>query len=333
MINRLYETESEPDAVKEVISKYPYRITTYLERIIKESRSEALKKQFYPSCREIENTDGLDDPIGDNKHSPVRCLVHRCPDRVLLMVTRECFAYCRFCFRKAIIGTDHETLNDNDLDRVVNYLQENKNIWEVILTGGDPLFIDNSRLKKIFQALSRVPTIEVIRIHTRAPVVNPGRIDKELLEIFHDTEKTLFMVIHANHPDEFTHEMKAALNTITREGIPVLSQSVLLKGVNDSIEVLSALMKSLVKNRIKPYYLHNCDPARGNSHFRVDIKRGQELMKQLRHNYSGLCQPAYMLDIPGGFGKISLEPASVENNEVEWVVYDSKGTKHPFPKI
>jgi lysine 2,3-aminomutase len=230
-----------------------------------------------------------------------------------------------------VVGFDQEVLDSRNLEQIGCYLKKHNQIREVILTGGDPLYTDNKTIKKIITAVSKLPDIEVIRIHTRAPIVNPARIDDSLLRIY-AIPLAMFVVIHSNHPAEFTPLVEVKLKKIITAGIPVLTQTVLLKGINDSLEVLVKLMRIFVKNRIKPYYLHNCDLAKGNSHFRVDIKKGQELMAALRCNYSGLCQPTYILDIPGGFGKVPVWPHLPGSRRSGGLSQIPKN-QHSFPRI
>lgn len=221
-------------------------------------------------------------------------------------------------------------LDRRALDRAYAYIREHPEIWEVIVTGGDPLLLSPRRVKAIVQTLGAVDHVQVIRFHTRVPVVDPRRITPALVAAL-EADKAVYVVIHANHPRELTEPVKQAVRRLTQAGIPVLSQSVLLRGVNDDAAVLEALFRALVAMRVKPYYLHHPDLARGTGHFRGDIAEGQRLMRELRGRASGLCQPTYVLDIPGGHGKVPVGPSWLERNGGEWLVEDRAGVRHRYP--
>lgn len=287
--------------------------------------SAGVARQFVPSADErLQLSQELTDPIGDSKFEKVKGLIHRYPDRCLLKVVNICPVYCRFCFRKEMIGPGHGSLSSEDLDNAFAYIKSNPEIWEVILSGGDPLLLKPARLKEIFHSLKRIPHVEVVRIHTRIPVIEPFRVNAQLIEGL-KIPKALYVVVHANHPDEFTREAVDACARIIDAGIPMLSQSVLLKGINDDPQTLGQLMRTFVRNRIKPYYLHQLDLAKGTQHFRVSIQRGQELMKSLQGRFSGLCQPHYMLDIPGGAGKVPIGPGYVQVAQEGYLIEDYSG--------
>lgn len=274
--------------------------------------SKSIARQFVPSPAELNTApEELSDPIGDQTHSPVKGIVHRYPDRVLLMPTLVCPVYCRFCFRRAVVGPEGGGLTPTQLDTALNYIQDTPEIWEVILTGGDPLVLSTRRLSEIFVALGEIPHVKVIRIHTRVPIATPHRIDADLVAALKRISKPVFIAVHCNHADELTPDAAAACSQFIDAGIPVLSQTVLLKDINDSVEALETLMRALVTLRIKPYYLHQLDFAPGTSHFRVSLEEGQGLVRSLRGRLSGLAQPTYMLDIPGGAGKVPLTPSYV----------------------
>ena len=272
--------------------------------------------QYMPQVKELDiKPHELADPIGDNAHSPVTGIVHRYPDRVLFKIANVCPVYCRFCFRKTMIGPGSDALGPAEREAALNYIGNTPDIWEVILTGGDPLILKPQLLKKIMTALNDMAHVKVIRIHTRVPVTDPSRINADLLAALH-THKSVYIVVHANHSQEFSDKARQAIAQISQTPIVMLSQSVLLKGVNDSVEALSELMKTFVENRIKPYYLHQLDPAPGTSHFHVPIETGRALVKALRGNISGLCQPTYMLDIPGGHGKSPLTSDYIAGDQI-----------------
>jgi lysine 2,3-aminomutase len=292
---------------------------------------DPIAAQFVPNAAELEAADEEQaDPIGDERWSPVPGIVHRYPDRVLLKPTLVCPVYCRFCFRREQIGGRGKVLGRQALDGAYTYIRERPEIWEVIVTGGDPFLLSPRRVGAIVAALAAIDHVQVIRFHTRVPVVDPRRVTPRLVKAL-DVEKAVYVVIHANHPRELTDAAKTAVARLVRGGIPVLSQSVLLRGVNDDAATLEALFRALVAIRVKPYYLHHPDLARGTGHFRGDIADGQRLMRALRGRVSGLCQPTYVLDIPGGHGKVPIGPCWLHRDEAGWVVEDVAGDTHRYP--
>ena len=292
---------------------------------------DPIAAQFVPSRAELATADEEQvDPIGDERWSPVMGIVHRYPDRVLLKPTLVCPVYCRFCFRREQIGARGKVLSRQALDRAYAYIRERPEIWEVIVTGGDPFLLSPRRVAGIVAALAAIDHVQVIRFHTRVPIVDPRRVTPALVKAL-DAGKAVYVVIHANHPRELTDAAKRAVARLVRGGIPVLSQSVLLRGVNDDAATLEALFRALVAMRVKPYYLHHPDLARGTAHFRGDIADGQRLMRALRGRVSGLCQPTYVLDIPGGYGKVPIGPCWLHRDEDGWVVEDVAGQAHRYP--
>jgi lysine 2,3-aminomutase len=288
-----------------------------------------MARQFVPDARELHmEPEESHDPIGDDAHSPVEGIVHRYPDRVLLKLVNACAVYCRFCFRREMVGPGRGGLKRAALDKALAYVRNHPEIWEVILTGGDPLVLSARRLKEAVTQLAAIAHVKVIRVHTRVPVVAPERITTALIRALR-TRKATFVVLHANHPRELTEQARAACARFVDAGIPMLSQSVLLRGVNDDAETLGALMRALVEIRIKPYYLHHADLAPGTGHLRTGIAEGQALMRALRGRYSGLCQPAYVLDIPGGYGKSPIGPNYLSDDGL--MVEDFNGQRHRYP--
>lgn len=266
-----------------------------------------LARQFVPDAREMDVRDyELADPIADDPYSPVPGLVHRYRDRVLLKAVAVCPVYCRFCFRREKVGPHGEQITKAQLDDALAYIAQTPQIREVILSGGDPLMLSPARLAAIRDRLDTMPHIGLLRAHTRVPLMTPAKITDDLLAAFQGCQQP-HIVLHANHPDEFTKDGIAAINRIINAGIPMRSQSVLLKGVNDDEGTLAELMRTFVRHRITPYYLHQLDPAPGTAHFHVDIARGRELMRYLRANYPDLLLPAYVQDQPDGSGKMRLE--------------------------
>ena len=317
-------------ALKSVASRYAVAITPAIVDLIDPADPrDPIALQFVPDERELESRPGEDaDPIGDAAHSPVSGVVHRYPDRVLLKVVNVCAVYCRFCFRRAMVGPGRGALTGDALTAALDYIARTPQIWEVILTGGDPLLLPSRRLKDVTTRLAAIDHVKVIRLHTRIPVVAPERVTPALLRALRSGKAT-YMILHANHLRELTDEARAACARVIDAGIPMLSQSVLLRGVNDDVETLGALMRALVECRIKPYYLHHADLAPGTAHLRTSIVEGQALMRALHGRYSGLCQPHYVLDIPGGHGKSSIGPTYLSADGS--VITDFKGARHVYP--
>lgn len=306
--------ESSP--FQQLLKKYAIAVSPQIQQLLTDPQIQdktAIYKQFIPSLQELEQTSQENrDPIGDDAFSPVKGIVHRYPDRVLFKPVHVCPVYCRFCFRREMVGPNSESLSTAQIADAYEYIRNTSGIWEVIFTGGDPLILKPSQLKRLLQPLIEIEHVAVIRFHTRVPVVTPEAISRELVDALKSSGKTVYVVLHANHPSEFSEAAKQACQKIIDAGIPMLSQSVLLKGINDNVETLTELMRLFVAHRIKPYYLHQGDLAPGTSHFRTTIETGQRLMKALRGRISGLCQPEYVLDIPGGFGKIPLTPCYIK---------------------
>ncbi len=298
------------------------------------NHADPIAKQFIPSIQELHHhPKELPDPIGDQSHSPVKGIVHRYPDRVLLMPVQVCPVYCRFCFRRETVGSNAKALSEIELSAAIDYIRATPAIWEVILTGGDPLVMKSAKIAALLTELAEIPHVGALRIHTRIPVVDPKRITTELIHAMTMSQKPVTIVLHANHPKEFTQEACQAISALIDAGIPLLSQSVLLKGVNDDIETLIALMRHFVSNRVQPYYLHHPDLARGTSHFGVSIARGIALMRELHQKISGVCQPRYVLEIPGGYSKVSLLSTQVQQNPDEpgqYILEDANGIKHRY---
>jgi len=267
---------------------------------------DPIGRQFIPHPAELITAPHESaDPIADEALSPIAGIVHRYPDRALLKPLLACPVYCRFCFRREQVGPDGGILSDAALDAAYAYLSAHGEIREVILTGGDPLILSPRRLSRILSALSSIPHIEVLRIHTRAPVADPALITDALAEAL-DIETPLFIALHANHASELTASVRTALEKLQRRRIPILGQTVLLAGVNDSEAALGELFRAMLRARIKPYYLHQLDAAPGTARFHVPPERGREILRNLRGSISGTALPTYIYDQPGGLGKIPL---------------------------
>ncbi len=249
----------------------------------------------------------LSDPIGDDRFSPVPGIVHRYPDRALLKPLLVCPVYCRFCFRREHVGPEGGLLDEAALERALDWLARHPAIGEVILTGGDPLMLSPRRLGRILRALEAMAHVHTIRLHSRVPVADPERLSEALADTL-DSDKAVWLVLHANHASELTQAARQALRRVQNRAVPVLGQSVLLRGVNDSEDALEALFRAMVQARVKPYYLHQLDPAPGTARFHVPIAEGRRLLAGLRGRVTGLAWPTYVLDIPGGHGKVPIGP-------------------------
>jgi len=312
-----------------------FRRTPYLDSLLRgRSADDPLALQFLPDSREMHSlAHERADPIGDGAHSPVPGIVHRYPDRVLLKAAHACAVYCRFCFRREMIGSNGTALMGDALDAAIDYIRGRPEVWEVILTGGDPFTLSARRLADIIARLAAIAHLSIIRIHTRAPIVAPDSIDDPLIRALQNP-LPVYLAVHVNHPDEITESVVAALRRLSDGGIVLLSQTVLLKGVNDDATVLETLLRRLVRLKVRPYYLHHPDLAPGTSHFRVPIEAGQALMRALRGRLSGLCQPTYVLDIPGGYGKVPLGPDYIVRDSAggRREIVDYCGERHAYPE-
>ncbi|HEY0648608.1 lysine-2,3-aminomutase-like protein [Phenylobacterium sp.] len=313
--------------LERVAARYAVAITPAMAELIPDN--DAMAAQFVPTAAElVQAPEERADPIGDDAHSPVEGIVHRYPDRVLLKANHACAVYCRFCFRREMVGPEGiRPLSPAQLDAAMAYIAGDPAIWEVIVTGGDPLILSSRRLKDLMARLAKIEHVKVVRFHTRVPAVAPEMVTPGLVAALRAPRKTTWVALHANHTDELTPAAEAAIARIQDAGIPMVSQTVLLKGVNDDAAVLEALMRRFVELRIKPYYLHHADLAPGTAHFRTTLAEGQALMRSLRGQVSGLCQPTYVLDIPGGHGKAPVGPCYVGDGEVT----DPSGRSHAYP--
>lgn len=323
-------------ALNPVLASYAMAITPEMAGLINQANpDDPIRRQFVPSPDELRSTpDERNDPIGDDAFSPVRGVVHRYPDRALLKPTHTCPVYCRFCFRREVVGPDGAgNLSTAELAAALDYIRTNPAIWEVIVTGGDPLVLSPRRLKQIVQALDAIPHVRIIRFHTRVPVVQPDLINPDFLRAL-EAKTPIYIALHSNHPRELTPAARRACDQLTDAGITMVSQTVLLRGINDNVETLAALMRAFVEMRIRPYYLHHPDLARGTAHFRLNLAEGQALVGALRGRLSGLCQPTYVIDIPGGYGKSPVGPSYVTplpDQTEKALVEDYQGRTHLYP--
>jgi lysine 2,3-aminomutase len=297
--------------LENVAARYAVAVTPDIAALIDSSDpDDPIARQFIPSAEELRSQPGEDaDPIGDHSHSPVDGIVHRYPDRVLFKLVHVCAVYCRFCFRREMVGPGKASaLSPTAYHAALDYIRAHPEIWEVILTGGDPLMLSPRRLAEIMADLAAIDHVRIVRIHTRVPVADPARVSAEMVAALRVKGAATWVALHANHARELTDSVRTACARMIDAGIPMVSQSVLLRGVNDDAVTLEALMRAFVECRIKPYYLHHGDLAPGTSHLRTSLARGQQLMRELRGRVSGLCQPDYVLDIPGGHGKAPVGP-------------------------
>jgi lysine 2,3-aminomutase len=331
----LAPTTAEADIAR-VSERYAVAITPAMAELIDTTDpDDPIARQFVPDLRELDHTPGEHpDPIGDHAKSPVKGIVHRYPDRVLLKIVGVCPVYCRFCFRREMVGPSAEAnLTGDEIDAALAYIRSHEEVWEVILTGGDPLILSPRRVAEITAALEDIAHVKIIRWHTRVPSVAPERVTSDLIAALRSKRKTVYVALHANHPRELTPRARDAIAALVDAGVPVVSQTVLLKGINDDIDTMEALMRAFVEARVKPYYLHHGDLAPGTAHFRTSIAEGQALMRALRARLSGLAIPTYVLDIPGGYGKVPVGPTYVgqsrDSQEMDKIL-DSTGGVHTY---
>ncbi|CAN5217032.1 lysine-2,3-aminomutase-like protein [soil metagenome] len=324
------------EALQAVAERYAVSVTPAMVDLIDPADpADPIARQFIPDPAELVTLpQEIADPIGDEVHSPVEGVVHRYPDRALLKLVHACPVYCRFCFRREMVGPGGDALTGDRFDAALAYLAGHEEIWEVIMTGGDPLILSARRVREVTRRLAAIAHIKVARWHTRVPIVDPGRITADYAQALRVPGKASYIAVHANHPREFTPAACEALARLADAGHVLISQSVLLRGVNADVATLSALMRAFVENRVKPYYLHHPDLAPGTAPFRLSLEEGQALVKSLRGHLSGLCQPTYILEIPGGAGKIPVGPAFLSACEMpgaEAFAEDRQGEQHRYP--
>src|SRR5579872_4143203 len=336
---------SDLPVLEKVAARYAVAVTPDVAALIDpDDPLDPIARQYIPRGEELlVQPNEKPDPIGDDVHSPVSGIVHRYPDRVLLKLVHVCAVYCRFCFRREMVGPGKAaTLSEGAYKNALAYIRAHPQIWEVILTGGDPLMLSPRRLSEVMSDLASIEHVKVIRIHTRVPVAEPQRISDKMVSALKVKGATTWVALHANHVRELTPKARTACAAMIDAGIPMVSQSVLLKGVNDDPETLEALMRGFVECRIKPYYLHHGDLAPGTSHLRTTLSRGQQIMRALRGRVSGLCQPEYVVDIPGGYGKSPVGPGYLspeksfsadreQGIETRYRIVDYCGDVHLYP--
>ena len=317
--------------LKEVVDKYPMRITTYYLRLIKEA-GDPIWRQCVPDPCELEDDGQLDDPLAEESLSPVPGIIHRYPDRVVWLVSAHCAVYCRFCMRKRNVGCEGITTSMSLWNRALEYIAGNCHIRDVILSGGDPLLLDDDLLNHILTRLRKIDHVEIIRIGTRAPVTLPERITPRLCRMLKGNHP-LFINTHFNHPSEITAESARACNRLADAGIPLGNQTVLLRGVNDDPSLMKQLMQKLLSIRVRPYYIHQMDLVKGTRHFRTGVKKGIEIMEGLRGHTSGLATPYFVIDLPGGKGKVPVVPEYLERCGDRLLLRNYLGEVIDYPDI
>lgn len=324
--------KDELAGVKVSRGKLAISITPYwIELMEKENPRCPIRRQVVPHINESYTTKHeLVDPCGEDNDSPTTGLVHRYPDRVLFLCTDKCAAYCRFCTRKRIVSDEEDINIEKRLSAAVNYIKKNQQIRDVLISGGDPLILPDDTIEYILSTLRKIPQIEVLRVGTRIPVTMPQRITPDLVRIL-SKYHPLWMNIHVNHPLELTIEVKEATKRLVNKGIPLGSQTVLLRGINNSSEVMRRLIHKLTLLRIRPYYIYQCDPILGTSHFRTKVQEGINIIKSLRGYTSGFAVPTYVVDAPGGGGKIPINPDYVKRyDKGKLIVRNFKGKTYEY---
>ncbi|NHI93908.1 MAG: KamA family radical SAM protein [Candidatus Lokiarchaeota archaeon] len=325
-------TDAEFKEIEEVTETYPMRVNPYYLGLIRE-KGDPIWKQCIPDIKELEDIEGLEDPLHEETDSPCPGLTHRYPDRVLLLISSECAMYCRFCTRKRKVGTHKMQISMSQICRGIKYIEEHSEVRDVILSGGDPLLLSDDILNTILSKLRKIPSLDIIRIGTRVPCTLPQRITKNLcntLKRYHP----LYINTHFNHPYEITDDSVKACAMLADNGIPLGNQSVLLKDVNDNPECFKNLNQKLLKMRVKPYYLFQADYVKGSNHFRTPVKAGLDVIEALRGHTSGLAVPHYVIDTPGGGGKIAIIPDPVIQRTEENILlknYEGKIYEYKIP--
>ena len=320
----------DPRPLAAVAAKYPMRITPYYLGLIKEV-GDPIWKQSVPDLHELAD-DGLTDPLAEEEFSPVPAIVHRYPDRVIFYVSGSCASYCRFCTRKRKVGCADMALSFRELREGIDYIAANSQIRDVIFSGGDPLVLPDSVLQDLLARVHAIPHGEIIRIGTRVPVTLPERITDRLCAMLNKFQP-LYLNTHFNHPRELTKQATEACARLADAGIVLGNQTVLLRGVNDQPEIISELFRSLLKMRVRPYYLHHMDLTRGTGHFRTSVRTGLKIIHSLRGPVSGLASPHYVIDLPGGKGKVPLLPQSIKRRGDVLLIQTADGEVVEYPDI
>lgn len=329
-------SEDERKALVDGGSMLPVGITPYYMSLLSPTDpQQPLRRTVVPVTNEFVRTPGeADDPLGEDGHSPVPGLVHRYPDRVLLLALDFCSTYCRYCTRSRVVGHGEIAPSEKRLEAAFDYIRRNPQIRDVLISGGDPLALSEEKLDWILSRLRAIPHLEFVRLGTKMPAVLPQRITPQLTRVFRKYHP-FWMSIHFLHPDECTPEATQACNRLADAGIPLGSQTVLLQGVNDDVETMKQLMHKLLMMRVRPYYIYQCDPISGSSHFRTPVSKGLEIIEGLRGHTTGYAVPQYVIDAPGGGGKIPLQPNSVVGRDGDYLLlrnFEGKIFQYPDPQ-
>ena len=319
------------EEVRRISRRFKIQITPYYAGLIKE-KGDAIWRQIVPDPAELKAGTGEEDPLLEDEDSPVPSIVHRYPDRLLFLVSHACASYCRFCTRKRKVG-DPSKINPRYIEDGLEYIRNHAEVRDVVISGGDPLMLSDRRLEGILRKLRAVPHVEIIRIGTRMPCVLPQRVTEKLAAMLRKYHP-LYVNVHFNHPDEITPESSRALNLLADAGIPLGNQTVLLKGVNDDPETMRRLMQKLLMVRVRPYYIYQTDYVSGTEHLRTPVEKGLEIMDGLRGWTSGLAVPYYVIDAPGGGGKIPLIPKYLQSIDSDQVVLRNyAGEVYVYPQV
>jgi len=327
----------EIEGIKQSKGRLALAVTPYFVSLMDPSNPNCpVRRQAVPRIEECHlSKNEMVDPLGEDKNSPVSGLVHRYPDRVLLLVTDQCATYCRYCTRRRLVGSNERPITQGNFEEVLKYLRTHKKVRDVLLSGGDPLLLENERLEEILSRLRMIPHIELLRIGTRVPVTLPQRITMGLVRMLKKYHP-LMISIHFTHPKEITEAVRRACNELADGGIPLGSQTVLLKGINDKPYIMKKLVQELLKIRVRPYYIYQCDLATGTEHFRTSVATGIQIIEKLRGHTTGYAIPTYVIDAPGGGGKIPVEPEYVVSKGKGKIVlrnYEGKVFEYPEPNI
>lgn len=321
--------EIDAPGLQDVVARYPMRINPYYLSLIK-TKGDPIYRQCIPDPQEVIDQRGFDDPLNEEGHSPVPGLTHRYPDRVLFLVSSRCAVYCRFCNRKRKVGRSSMVTGES-IREGLSYIRSHREIRDILLSGGDPLLLENKELYHILTEIRSVPHVEIIRIGTRVPCTLPQRVTPQLAAVLRKFHP-LYILTHFNHPDEITPDASLACKRLADAGIPLGCQTVLLKGVNDDLPVIKQLMHKLLSIRVRPYYLFQSDLAKATSHFWTPLRKGLEIMAGLQGYTSGLCLPHFAIDLPGGGGKVSLLPEYVEGVDGDGLlIRNYLGGEHRYP--
>ena len=315
------------------LKRLPLRITPYYASLLATSdRNDPIRKGIVPSLYELKTAEGeASDPLHEELCSPVPHLVHRYPDRVLFLVTGFCSTYCRYCTRSHMVAKDKIHYGPSTWQPAIDYIRNNQQIRDVIISGGDPLTLPDQKIESLLSSIRNIPHVDIIRIGTKVPAVLPQRITADLIKILKKYHP-LYTSLHFMHPQELTPEVHEACSRLADAGIPLGSQTVLLKGINDDVETMRNLMHGLLKNRVRPYYIYQCDPIPGSSHFRTPVSKGLEIIKGLRGYTSGYAVPHYVIDAPGGGGKIPLLPEYfIGKNGNNIILQNFEGRRFEYP--